>query len=84
MKRHILTLLCPIFASAELFAGALVDKVNPFIDTHKSRWFFFNSASRPFGLVSLNPDTATSGILSAAEAPPAEHHPGRRRGVIPC
>ena len=83
MKRHILTLLCLIFASAELFAGALVDKVNPFIDTHKSRWFFFNSASRPFGLVSLNPDTATSGILSAVEAPPAEHHPGRR-GVIPC
>lgn len=84
MKRHILTLLCPIFASAELFAGALVDKVNPFIDTHKSRWFFFNSASRPFGLVSLNPDTATSGILSAAGAPPSEHHPGRCRGVIPC
>lgn len=83
MKLHILTLLCPIFASAELFAGALVDKVNPFIDTHKSRWFFFNSASHPLGLVSLNPDTATSGILSAAGAPPAEHHPGRR-GVIPC
>ena len=84
MKRHILTLLCPIFASAELFAGALVDKVNHFIDTHKSRWFFFNSASRPFGLVRLNPDTAARGILSAAGAPPAEHHPGRRRGVIPC
>ena len=83
MKRHILTLLCLLSACAELFAGALVDKVNPFIDTHKSRWFFFNSASRPFGLVSLNPDTATSGILSAAGAPPAEHHPGRR-GVIPC
>ena len=83
MKRHILTLLCLIFASAELFAGALVDKVNPFIDTHKSRWFFFNSASRPFGLVRLNPDTAARGILSAAGAPPAEHHPGRR-GVIQC
>ena len=84
MKRHILTLLCLLSACAELFAGALVDKVNPFIDTHKSRWFFFNSASRPFGLVRLNPDTAARGILSAAGAPPAEHHPGRRRGVIPC
>lgn len=84
MKRHILTLLCLLSVSAELFAGALVDKVNPFIDTHKSRWFFFNSASRPFGLVRLNPDTAARGILSAAGAPPAEHHPGRCRGVIPC
>ena len=31
--------------------------VNPFIDTHKSRWFFFSSASRPFGMVNLSPDT---------------------------
>ncbi|NML39601.1 glycoside hydrolase family 92 protein [Chitinophaga sp. G-6-1-13] len=35
----------------------LVDEVNPFIDTHKSRWFFFSSACRPFGMVSLSPDT---------------------------
>ena len=26
-----------------------VDYVRPQIDTHKSRWFFFSSASRPFG-----------------------------------
>lgn len=31
--------------------------VNPLVDTHKSRWFFFSSACRPFGLVSLSPDT---------------------------
>ena len=31
------------------------------IDTHKSRWFFFSSASRPFGMVSLSPDTWTEG-----------------------
>ncbi|MDQ8181624.1 GH92 family glycosyl hydrolase [Pelagicoccus sp. SDUM812005] len=36
-----------------------VDLVNPFIDSHKSRWFFFNSASRPFGMVNLSPDTDT-------------------------
>jgi predicted alpha-1,2-mannosidase len=31
--------------------------VNPLVDTHKSRWFFFASACRPFGMVSLSPDT---------------------------
>lgn len=35
--------------------------VRPQIDTHKSRWFFFASASRPFGMVSLSPDTWTQG-----------------------
>lgn len=34
-----------------------IDYVNPFIDTHKSRWFYFSSASRPFGTVNLSPDT---------------------------
>lgn len=35
--------------------------VNPFVDTHKSRWFFFSSATRPFGMVNLSPDTRTKG-----------------------
>jgi predicted alpha-1,2-mannosidase len=35
--------------------------VNPFVDSHKSRWFYFSSASRPFGMVNLSPDTATEG-----------------------
>ena len=38
-----------------------VDFVNPFVDTHKSRWFFFASAARPFGMVSLSPDTWVNG-----------------------
>lgn len=33
--------------------------VNPFIDTHSSRWFYFSSATRPFGMVNLSPDTDT-------------------------
>ena len=37
-----------------------VDLVNPFVDSHRSRWFFFNSACRPFGMVSLSPDTDTA------------------------
>ncbi|NID12922.1 GH92 family glycosyl hydrolase [Fibrivirga algicola] len=33
-----------------------VDLVNPLVDAANSRWFFFNSASRPFGMVNLSPD----------------------------
>lgn len=38
-----------------------VDYVDPLIDTHDNRWFYFASASRPFGMVSLSPDTWTEG-----------------------
>ncbi|WP_431124397.1 GH92 family glycosyl hydrolase [Flagellimonas flava] len=38
-----------------------VDQVYPFLDTANSRWFFFSSASRPFGMVNLSPDTETEG-----------------------
>lgn len=37
-----------------------VDMVNPWVDTANSRWFFFNSASRPFGMVNLSPDTGVN------------------------
>ncbi|MFC2116469.1 GH92 family glycosyl hydrolase [Bacteroidota bacterium] len=37
------------------------DYVNPYTDTHKSRWFYFASASRPFGMVNLSPDTWVKG-----------------------
>ena len=39
----------------------LIDKVYPLLDTENSRWFFFSSACRPFGMVSLNPDTEING-----------------------
>ncbi|MBC7000404.1 GH92 family glycosyl hydrolase [Cytophaga sp. FL35] len=38
-----------------------VDKVYPWLDTENSRWFFFSSASRPFGMVNLSPDTEIDG-----------------------
>ena len=38
-----------------------IDYVNPHIDTHQSRWFFFASAARPFGMVGLSPNTQTKG-----------------------
>ena len=37
-----------------------VDLVNPVVDAANSRWFFFNSASRPFGMVNLSPDNAVN------------------------
>jgi len=44
---------------AQLFQP--VDYVDPLIDTHASRWFYFSSASRPFGMVNLSPDTNVRG-----------------------
>ncbi|MBK0383616.1 GH92 family glycosyl hydrolase [Pedobacter sp. SD-b] len=38
-----------------------VDLVYPQLDTEHSRWFFFSSASRPFGMVNLSPDTQLNG-----------------------
>lgn len=38
-----------------------VDLVYPLLDTANSRWFFFSSASRPFGMVNLSPDTELGG-----------------------
>ncbi|MEO1546573.1 MAG: GH92 family glycosyl hydrolase [Bacteroidota bacterium] len=38
-----------------------VDMVYPQLDTENSRWFLFSSASRPFGMVNLSPDTQLQG-----------------------
>jgi len=42
-------------------SSRLVDLVYPQLDTENSRWFFFSSASRPFGMVNLFPDTKLKG-----------------------
>jgi len=38
-----------------------VDLVYPQLDSENSRWIFFSSASRPFGMVNLAPDTRIIG-----------------------
>lgn len=53
--------LHPSFSKEKVSKYPLVDYVRPQIDTHKSRWFYFSSASRPFGMVSLSPDTWVRG-----------------------
>ena len=65
MNKYISIFFCVQIIALNLFAMqpkvTPVDYVRPQIDTHKSRWFFFSSASRPFGMVSLSPDTWTEG-----------------------
>lgn len=60
LKLQILLLLTfvPAFAQQSFRP---VDFVDPLIDCHNSRWFYFNSATRPFGMVNLSPDTQTKG-----------------------
>ena len=38
-----------------------VDLVYPYLDAANSRWFYFSSASRPFGMVNLSPDMSIGG-----------------------
>ena len=38
-----------------------VDLVYPMLDAANSRWFYFSSACRPFGMVNLSPDNQTGG-----------------------
>lgn len=65
MKSLVRTTIVATFLSflipCSLLAQSPVDWVDPLIDTHESRWFYFNSASRPFGMVNLSPDTQTEG-----------------------
>ncbi len=63
MNKQITIALILIFLFGISIVGIAQEKldpvqyVNPFIDTHKSRWFYFSSACRPFGMVNLSPDT---------------------------
>ncbi|RII18371.1 Glycosyl hydrolase family 92 [Streptomyces sp. YIM 130001] len=49
----------PADAAAEPTDGDYVDRVNPWVESDIARYFFFQSASRPFGMVKLRPDTST-------------------------
>ncbi|KAF2508113.1 GH92 family glycosyl hydrolase [Flavobacterium foetidum] len=52
---------CNAQKTVSLKKKQLSDRVYPLLDTENSRWFFFSSASRPFGMVNLNPDTEIKG-----------------------
>lgn len=54
-----------ILLHAQTKETAYSDYVRPRIDTHNSRWFYFSSASRPFGMISLSPDMGVKGSWSS-------------------
>ena len=64
-----LSSITQLFANQNNKTGEYVEDpaelVNPFIDTHDSRYFYFASACRPFGMVNLSPDTDTRGSWSS-------------------
>ena len=54
----IFILMSTIISFAQKTKVQPVDLVYPLLDAANSRWFFFNSATRPFGMVNLSPDNA--------------------------
>lgn len=65
-KRSVLTALALAFSASAVSSFAAederpVDSVYPLLDTTNSRWFYFDSASLPFGMVNLSPDTELAG-----------------------
>ncbi len=65
---QILPVLCFILVSLSCCAQPgprPVDYVDPLIDSHKSRWIYFSSACRPFGMVNLSPDTWVKGTWNS-------------------
>lgn len=69
--RYLFLSLC--LSAQILYAQKPVDLVNPFVDSYKSRWFFFSSASRPFGMVNLSPDTDTQSSWNSGYLYGSEH-----------
>lgn len=49
----------PKIASSDI--GDFVEMVDPYIMSARGRWFFFGSGKRPFGMVSVFPDTHNAG-----------------------
>ena len=71
---HLLLLLLFLFSSCnkqkEISDSTIektrpVDLVEPLVDSANSRWFFFNTATRPFGMVNLSPDMIINGAWNS-------------------
>ena len=63
--------LIPLFAcksvkmNSDQSRTSPADLVDPMVDAANSRWFFFNSATRPFGMVNLSPDMIIDGAWNS-------------------
>ena len=69
MRRLVLALLCLVAACPDVCGGRHAPRrtsSSRCVDTvTNARWIFFASASRPFGMVSLSPDTKVEGDWGA-------------------
>jgi len=65
--KQILFLICFIIGSYQhvLAQKQPVDMVYPHLDAANSRWFYFSSACRPFGMVNLSPDMVIDGAWNS-------------------
>jgi len=61
VKISISLIIFVLFSGAYAKSTQPVDYVNPWIETNKSRFFFFASACRPFGMMNLSPDSRIGG-----------------------
>jgi predicted alpha-1,2-mannosidase len=52
----------PTMAAAASTGRDYVGLVNPWVEADVGRYFFFQSASNPFGMVKLRPDTSTNSV----------------------
>jgi len=57
----LLVFISPFVSRLSSFAQQPVDQVYPLLDAANSRWIYFSSACRPFGMVNLSPDTKLDG-----------------------
>ena len=65
MFRKTIIFIVIFFSSIFTFAQEPVDLVYPYLDAANSRWFYFSSASRPFGMVNVSPDMAIDGAWNS-------------------
>ena len=60
LKKVIVILVC-LFPAGVSKAQKPAELVYPLLDAANSRWFYFSSATRPFGMVNLSPDMGVGG-----------------------
>jgi predicted alpha-1,2-mannosidase len=61
IKAWRMAILMTFMTQAFSYAQDPVELVYPHLDAANSRWFYFSSACRPFGMVNLSPDTELGG-----------------------
>ncbi|WP_439483749.1 hypothetical protein [Cyclobacterium plantarum] len=62
---YFLLYLLPLFSFQAKPDPQPVDLVYPMLDAANSRWFYFSSATRPFGMVNLSPDHEIDGAWNS-------------------